>query len=120
MGQHEAQHLRQAFVHRLDVPLEFDVVDEEELADAGGIAAAADILEQKRIIKVRHLFGRKPDRLPDMHADPTAADTVPRRLALGHVQCVAEGAQKFRYAWAQVQMTSVFHGLASAKFPETL
>ncbi len=56
MTKNEAQGLRQAAVDQLEVALEADVVGQIELTDAGGIAGAAEVLEQQRVIEIRELI----------------------------------------------------------------
>ena len=60
MREDEAQHLRQAVVELLEVPLEIEIVGQIELADARGVAAAAEILQQQRVVEVAQV--RRPTR----------------------------------------------------------
>ena len=95
MGEHEAKRLRQAAIDLLEVMFELDVVGQIELADPRGIAAAAQILEQQRVIQFPQLEFADPDLLTDLRADEAAAHAMPGRLAFGHVERVAERAQQF-------------------------
>ena len=76
--------------------LEPEVVGAEEVAEAGGIAGAAQVLEQEGIEEVRPLRLAQPQDLPDPHADDAAPDGVTLGLALGDVQRVGEGGDDFR------------------------
>ena len=55
---------RQAAVDRLEVALEAQVVGQVELADARGVAAAAEVLEQQRVVELAsdRLAGRPISR----------------------------------------------------------
>jgi len=91
----EAQHLRQAVAGGLEVAFEAQVVAEVELADARGIAAAAQVLEQQGVVQLPALARAQTDDAGHVHADPAAAHAVALGLALGQVECVAEGADDF-------------------------
>jgi len=95
MLEDETKHLRQAVIDDLDVALERDVVGQKQLADARGIAAAADILEQERVIEIAHLAVGQAEFLPDIHSNPTATDAVAFRLAFGQVERVAQCTDQF-------------------------
>jgi hypothetical protein len=92
VGDDEAQHLRQAVVEQLGVALEVVIVGDVELADPRGIAAAAEIFQEQRVVEVGELRHGQAEHLADMHADPAAAHAVTDGLAVGHVQRVAERA----------------------------
>ena len=65
MAQHETQRLRQAAVDELEVLLEGEIVGQIQLADARSVAAAAEILQQQRVIEFdqsRPCRGRSPGR----------------------------------------------------------
>ena len=94
MGEHEPQGLGQAAVDRLEVALEGQIVGQIELADAGRVAAAAEVLQQQRVIKLPDLELAQADCLPDMDADPAATDAMSRRLALHQIERVTERAQQ--------------------------
>ena len=94
VGQHEAQRLRQAAVDLLEVVLEGEIVGQIELADARRIAAAAEVLEQQRVVEFPDPALIEADFLPDLHADPAAADAMALGLALGHVERMAERAEQ--------------------------
>ncbi len=93
--EHEAQHMRQAAVEQLEVALELQIVGEVELADARGIAAAAQVFEQQGVVQLPLLRSGQADFSTDRHADPGAAHAVAFGLALGHVERVTEGAHQF-------------------------
>ena len=95
MRQHEAKHLRQAAVQQLEVLLERQVIGQIEFADARGIAAAAEILEQQGVVQILELGLRQAELAADVDADPAAPHAVARRLALGQVQRPAERAENF-------------------------
>ena len=95
VGEHEAQHLRQAVVDELEVALEREIVGEVELADARRIAGAAEILQQQRVVEVGELGLAEADLPADLHADPAAADAMSGRLPLGDVERVAQRAEQF-------------------------
>ena len=61
MGEHEAKRLRQAAVDLLEVVFELDVVGQIELADPRGIAAAAQILQQQRVVQFPQLEFAEPE-----------------------------------------------------------
>jgi hypothetical protein len=87
--------MRQAAVEQLEVALELQIVGEVELADPGGIAAAAQVFEQQGVIQLSSLRCGQADFAADRHADPGAAHAVAFGLALGHVERVTEGAHQF-------------------------
>ena len=95
-GEHEPERGRQAVIDGLEVAFEGDVVREIELADPRRVAGAAEILQEQRVVEVRERLTLHPQLRPDPHADPAAAHAMPLRLALGHVERVAERAQKLR------------------------
>lgn len=90
MGQHEAKDLRQAAVHRLEVVLEGDVVGHVELAKPCGIAAAAEILQQQRVIQLPDFRGIEPNLPADVDSNPAAARAVSGGLSLHHIQRMTE------------------------------
>jgi hypothetical protein len=96
MREHEAQNLGQALADMLEIALEREIVGQIELADARGVAAAAKIFQQNRIVKIVERRAFQPDRAPDMNADPAGAHAMAGGLAFGQVERVAEGAQDFR------------------------
>jgi len=98
VAEDEAQHLRQAFADELEIALELQVVGEVELADAGRVAAAAQVLEQQRLVQLPALPLVQADLVANVGADPAAAQAVPLGLALGDVQRVAERAHQLRQA----------------------
>ncbi len=75
--------------------LKLQVVGHVELADARRVAAAAEVLQQQRVIELPYFGFAQTDLAADMDADPATADAVPGRLALDHIQCVAERAEQF-------------------------
>ena len=89
----ETQHLRQAAIDRFEVVLEGDIVGHIKLADARRIAAAAEIFQQQRVVKLPDLRGIEADLPADMDSDPTAAHAVSGRLAFHHVERMAERAE---------------------------
>ena len=90
VGQHEAQGLRKAAVDLLEVVLEGQIVGQVELADARRIAAAAEILEQQRVVQFPDPALIEADFPADLYADPAAADAMAFRLPLGHIQRMTE------------------------------
>ena len=98
MREDEAQHLGKAVADALEVPFEVEIVGQIQLAYARGVAAAAEILQEQRIEERRLVGLRQADLLSDVDADPAAAHAMPRRLALGHVERVAERAEQLRQA----------------------
>jgi hypothetical protein len=96
----EVHQAGQAQARCLAVVLERPVVGEEQLADARGVAAAARVLQQRRVVEVAHLGGVQADRAADLLADPATAHAVAGRLAFGHVQRMAQRAQQLAQARA--------------------
>ncbi len=94
MAKDETQRLREAAVDLLEIVFEGQIVGQVELADARRIAAAAEILEQQGVVELRQIGFRRGRFAADMHSDPAAANAVAGRLALGHVQRMAERAQQ--------------------------
>jgi hypothetical protein len=94
VGKDEVEHLAEAGADELEVALEGEVVAEKELAEPRRVAGAAGILEQEHVVKVGEFGVSQADGPADAAADPAAADAVARRLALGHVEGVAEGADE--------------------------
>jgi hypothetical protein len=92
--EHETEHLRQAVAHRLEAALEVEIVRQVQLADAGGIAAAAKVLEQQRVIQFPQLVVVQASGTADMHPDPAAAHAVASGLAFGNVERIAQGANQ--------------------------
>jgi len=95
MAEYETKHLRQAVADRLEIALETEVVGQVQLADARRIAAAAQILEQQRVVQVPQVVIVEAQAAPDVHADPAAAHAMAFRLALGDVERVAERRNQF-------------------------
>ena len=91
MAQDEAQRLRQAAVDELEVPFEGEIVGQVELADARRIAAAAEILQEQRVIEVGELGLAKPISRP-ISCRSSAAHAVAGGLALGDIERMAERA----------------------------
>ena len=91
--QHETQRLRQTAVDILEVVFEGEVVGQIELADARGVAAAAEVLEQQRVIEFPQFVIGEAGLAADMDADPAAAHAMTGGLALGHVERVTERSQ---------------------------
>ncbi len=96
----EVHQAGQAQAHRPAVALEREVVGEEQLADARGIAAAARILQQRHVVQLAHLERVQSDRAADLLADPATAHAVAGRLAFRHVQRMAQRAQQLAQARA--------------------
>ena len=92
VAEHEAQRLRQAAVDLLDVAFEGDVVGEIELADTRRVAAAAEVLQQQRIVELPDLGFAETDLAADVDADPAAAHAMAGRLAFHQIQRIAERA----------------------------
>ena len=96
VAEHEAQHLRQAVLDDLVVALELQIVGQIELADARGVAAAAQVLQQQGVVQLPQLRLGQADLPADVHADPAAAHAVALGLALRDVQRMAECADQLR------------------------
>ena len=64
VAEHEAQRLRQAAVDGLEVVLEGEIVGQVQLADARRVAAAAEILQQQRVVEFADLASPRPISLP--------------------------------------------------------
>jgi hypothetical protein len=103
----EAQRGGEAAVDGFETALEADVVGEIERADSRGVATAAEVLEEQGVIEVGQCPPVETGRLADVHADPAGADAVAGRLALGHVERVAERADQLRQPhWWRVARAS--------------
>jgi len=98
VGEDEAERLRQAAVDGLEVALEGQIVGQIEPADAGRIAAAAEILQQQRVVQLPYPGFAQAELAADMDPDPAAAQAVPGRLALDQVERMTERAQQLRQA----------------------
>ncbi len=94
LGKDEAQRRGQAAVDGLEIPFEGNVVGEIELADPRGVAGAAKILEQQRVIEILEYVIGQFQRLADAGADKGAADAMALGLTLGHVERITERAQE--------------------------
>ena len=81
---------------RLKPRLRAMIVREIELAYPGRVAAAADILEKKRVGEIGELGRRQPDLNPDVEADPTAAHAMAGGMAFGDVERVTQRTDEFR------------------------
>ncbi len=92
--QNKAKRLRQAAVDQFGVVFEAQVVGHVKLADARRVAAAAEVLQEQRVIELPYFGLAQTDLAADMDSDPTTADAVAGRLALDHIQCVAECAEQ--------------------------
>ena len=91
MAEHETRHLRRvAAADLLEVTLEAQVVGQVQLADARGIAAATQVLEQQRLVQRPQLIAAHADTATDVHADPAAADAKTFRLTFGKVGRMAQ------------------------------
>jgi hypothetical protein len=60
----EAQHVGQAGADGLEVALEGEVVGQVELADPRRVAAAAEVLEQQRVVEVAQRATGRPSVMP--------------------------------------------------------
>ncbi len=96
VAQHEVDHLGEGAIHQLEVAFEVQIVGEIELADAGRIAAATEILEQQGVVEVVALPGIQAKLIPQPGTYPAAADAVPSGLPLSHVEGMTEGTNQFR------------------------
>ena len=73
---------------------EGEIVGLIKFADPRGVARAAEILEQQRVVKVVTVLGAEAERAADVAADPAGADAMAGRLAFGDVERVAERADQ--------------------------
>ncbi len=96
MRKDEAENLRQAVAHCLEVTLEGEIVGEIKLADPGGIAGTAQVLQHDRVVQFPEFGLRQAQSLPDMGADPGRTDAMADRLALREIEGVAQGAEDLR------------------------
>jgi hypothetical protein len=93
MRKDKAQRLQHAAVEPLVVALKATVVGQIQLANAGGIAAAAEVLHQQRVVEVAQRGIAEAQFAANMNADPAAADAMARRLPLRHVQRMAQATE---------------------------
>jgi hypothetical protein len=56
----------------LEVPLELQIVGQIELANARGITAASQVLQQQRVVQLPLLTLGEPNLAANVHADPAA------------------------------------------------
>ncbi len=96
MRQHEAEHLRQAGAHGLEVALQGQIVRQIQLADPRGIAGAAEVLEEDGEIKLPQRIVAEPHVPADRQPDPGRARAMSDRLAFGEVEREGQGTQKLR------------------------
>jgi hypothetical protein len=94
----EPEDLGETAVNQLEVAFEIQIIREIEFADARGIAATPEILQQERVIEITQLNVIEADFAADMHADVTAPDAMPLRLPLGHIERFAQSLDDFRQA----------------------
>ncbi|MEO7365937.1 MAG: hypothetical protein ABIW03_06425 [Sphingomicrobium sp.] len=78
----------------LEPLLKSQIVGLVQLADPRGIAAAPQILEQQRVIKIVQVAAGKTEGATDMAANPARANAMPGRLTLGDVERIAERADE--------------------------
>lgn len=81
--QHEAQRLRQTAVDELEVLLKGEIVGKIQFADAGRVAAAAEILHEESVVELCELVLIEADFLADFDADTAASRAMTRRLTFG-------------------------------------
>ncbi len=106
MGEDEMQNLRQAFVQRLEVALEGEVIGQKELADTGGIAGAADVLQQQHVIEIVALHGRQRQARRHRHADVAAPECMALGLPLRHVERKGQRSDQLRLRYGHLCLTS--------------
>lgn len=74
-----------------DIAFDAAVIGAEEVADAGGVAGAAEVFEEECVEEGGALFGGEVDFPGEAHADDAGADGVSFGLAFGDVERVGEG-----------------------------
>ena len=94
MFQNKAEDTGETRVDELEVAFDGNIVSEIELADAGGIRRAADILEQQGVVEIGKLVVGHAQRAADVEADPAAADTVTCGLTFRQIEGVTQGADE--------------------------
>ncbi len=100
VAQHEAGQLQQALrVDLLEVVLGAQLIAAVQLPEARGVAAAAGVLQQQRVVEIGKRQGIQSEHPPGVHADPAAAQAVSGRLALGEVEGVAQRSDDLREAY---------------------
>ena len=80
-------------VDELHAPLDDAVVGAEERAHAGGVARAAGVLEQQRVVERGERGVVEAELAPDAHAEEAAAHGVAGGLPFGEVERAREGAE---------------------------
>ena len=108
--EHEAEHLRQAVAHGLEIALEIQIVGEIELADASRVAAAAEVLQQQCVRQLPQLLLGETDGAADVHANPATTHAMSRRLALGDVERIAQRPDQFGEFHGARQQSFRWHG----------
>lgn len=91
-------------VRGFDVALGAHFVSGEDMEEAGSVAAAAGVLDQKGVIEIGLLVDRHGDFRGDAHAEDASAGAVAHGLAFGKVEGVRKRRDHFGH-------TNLFHGL---------
>ena len=95
LGEDEVERRGKAGADRLVALLERAVVGFVQLADPRRVAAAAEVLEQQRVMQLVPLGVGQAEHLADPAADPAGADAMAGGLPLGDVERIAERAEQF-------------------------
>ena len=90
---HEASETHQAVgVDLLEIAFHLPVVGAVQFEQARGVAAAARVLQQQRVVEVRQRLAVHPHLPADVHAHPATAQAVASGQSFGQVQGIAQGA----------------------------
>src|SRR4030095_2312928 len=82
VGKNEMQGRGEAGADGLEPLFEGPVVGLVQFADARRIAAASEVLEQKRVVEAVEIAAGQPKRSTQVRSDPAGAHAMPGRLAL--------------------------------------
>ena len=94
----KSQNLAQASVHEVEVMFEAEIISEIEFADSCGIAAAAEIFQEERVIKVAQRIIVEADLATNMRTNIAASDAMTFRLPFRHIERFAQRLDNLRQA----------------------
>jgi hypothetical protein len=71
---------------RLRSPLGSAIVAAEQLVHPRGVARAADVLQEERVVEVAAILERQADLVGEPHADQAAPQRVAEGLSFGEIE----------------------------------
>src|SRR5204863_9006560 len=81
-----------------EVVLRGALVAAEQRENSRGIAGAAGVLQDQRVVEIAPLTERELGALGELHTDQTGAERMAHRLALGEIEREGERAEQIRDA----------------------